>query len=61
MIKEIEALTTRKTRMPMIRSELPRNTRVIPTTWDMKIKRYPDGAFRSFKTRYCLRGILRRS
>eukprot|EP00957_Ditylum_brightwellii_P079665 6058055-Ditylum_brightwellii.AAC.1 len=38
MTKEIEALRARKTWLLMLRSELPRSIRVIPTPWDMKIQ-----------------------
>ena len=29
---------------------------VIPSTWAFKVKRYPDGRFRKFKSRFCVRG-----
>ena len=31
---------------------------VLPTTWAMRVKRYPSGALRSLKSRHCCRGDL---
>ena len=33
-------------------------TKVIPGTWVFKVKRAPDGTFKKFKARYCIRGDL---
>ena len=33
-------------------------TKVIPGTWVFRVKRAPDGTFKKFKARYCLRGDL---
>ena len=60
MTKEIEALKARKTWTIIHKSKLPKGARVIPTTWAMKIKRYPNGDFRSFKARFCVRGDLQK-
>ncbi|KAL7526938.1 hypothetical protein ACHAWF_001981 [Thalassiosira exigua] len=30
--------------------------RVLPSTWAFKIKRFPDGAVKKFKARFCARG-----
>ena len=42
------------------KSNLPKTIKVIPTTWAMKIKRFPNRAFRSFKARFCVRGDLQK-
>ena len=33
-------------------------TKVLPGTWVFKVKRAPDGSFKKFKARYCVRGDL---
>ena len=33
-------------------------TKVLPGTWVFKVKRAPDGTFKKFKARYCIRGDL---
>ena len=33
-------------------------TKVLPGTWVFKVKRAPDGSFKKFKARYCIRGDL---
>ena len=33
-------------------------SKVLPGTWVFKVKRAPDGSFRKFKARYCIRGDL---
>ena len=53
---EIAALEKGDTWTPMLRSSVPRGTNVLPGTWALKIKRYPDGRVRKFKGRYCVRG-----
>ena len=58
MSKEITALKNRNTWNLIPKSNLPKTIKVIPTTWAMKIKRFPNGAFRSFKARFCVRGDL---
>ena len=60
MIKEIEALVARGTWRRVQRDKLPKNARVIPTTWAYKIKRTPAGDFKSFKARFCVRGDLQK-
>ena len=42
-------------------TEVPMNTattKVLPGTWVFKVKRAPDGTFKKFKARYCIRGDL---
>jgi hypothetical protein len=53
---EIAALEKNTTWTPMLRSSVPAGTNVLPGTWALKIKRYPDGRVRKFKGRYCVRG-----
>ena len=38
------------------RSSLPEGANILTSTWAFKIKRYPDGRFRKFKTCFCVRG-----
>ena len=33
-------------------------TKILPGTWVFKVKRAPDGSFKKFKARYCVRGDL---
>ena len=56
MATEIAALEKGNTWTPMLRSKLPATANVLPGTWALKIKRYPDGRVRKFKGRYCVRG-----
>ena len=56
MAEEITALEKGNTWTPMLRSSLPSGTNVLPGTWALKIKRFPDGRVRKFKGRYCVRG-----
>ena len=56
MGEEIAALERGNTWTPMLRSSLPSGANVLPGTWALKIKRFPDGSVRKFKGRYCVRG-----
>jgi hypothetical protein len=56
MTTEITALEKGNTWSPLLRSSLPQGANVLPGTWALKIKRYPDGRVRKFKGRYCVRG-----
>ena len=40
--------------------EKAKGVNVIPSTWAFKVKRYPDGRFRKFKDRFCVRGDFQR-
>ena len=33
-------------------------TKVLPGTWVFNVRRAPDGTFKKFKARYCIRGDL---
>ena len=60
MKEKIKNLTKWKTWKVMKQSDVPEGVMVIPTTWAVKIKRFPDGSFRSFKSRFCVRGDLQK-
>eukprot|EP00957_Ditylum_brightwellii_P100901 7690353-Ditylum_brightwellii.AAC.1 len=45
MTKEVNALQKRGTWTLIPRFKLPESVKVIPTTWTMKIKQFPSGAF----------------
>eukprot|EP00957_Ditylum_brightwellii_P126441 9638214-Ditylum_brightwellii.AAC.1 len=60
MSNEIKALKVWKTWTLIHKKHSPKNAKVIPTTWAMKIKRFPSGTFRSFKARFCVRGDLQK-
>ena len=34
----------------------PRGANILMSTWEFKKKRYPDGALKKFKARFCVRG-----
>ena len=53
---EISELDEKRTWTEMHKQDLPPNANVLPGTWVLKVKRYPDGQFRKFKARYCVRG-----
>ena len=53
MRQEIEELEKHNTWTVVKRSEIPQGKNVIPGTWALKIKRYPDGRLRKFKGRFC--------
>eukprot|EP00957_Ditylum_brightwellii_P045401 3441148-Ditylum_brightwellii.AAC.1 len=53
--KEVNALQKRRTWALITKFKLPESVKLIPTTWAMKIKQFPSGAFRSFKTRFSRR------
>lgn len=56
MTAEIEQLEEHKTWNVMKKSAVPKGANVLPTTWVLRVKRYPDGRFRKFKARLCVRG-----
>ena len=53
MKQEIKELEKHNTWTVIKRSEIPQGKNVIPGTWALKIKRYPDGRLRKFKGRFC--------
>ena len=56
MQNEISELEAHKTWTEMNRSALPAGANVLPSTWAYKVKRYPDGRLRKFKSRFVARG-----
>jgi hypothetical protein len=59
MNKEISDLTKRRSWDVVPRSEAGTH-QVVPGTWAFKAKRYPDGRFRKFKARFCVRGDVQK-
>ena len=55
-VKEIEALEKFGCWIEVPLSSA--TTKVLPGTWVFKVKRAPDGSFKKFKARYCVRGDL---
>jgi hypothetical protein len=53
---EIEALTKHQTWEVLPRISVPKGEVVVPGTWAFRCKRRPDGSFRKFKSRWCVRG-----
>ena len=56
MAKEIMELEEHKTWQAVSKNSLPTGTKVLPSTWAFRIKRFPDGRHRKFKARFCVRG-----
>eukprot|EP00957_Ditylum_brightwellii_P186148 14171742-Ditylum_brightwellii.AAC.1 len=60
MFNEVKALKAWKTWTLIHKKHSPKNAKVIPTTWAIKIKRFLSGAFRSFKAKFYARGDLQK-
>ena len=60
MDKEIDSIEKMGTWEVMDRSSLPKGATVVPGTWAQRIKRYPDGRLKKFKSPWCVRGNLQR-
>jgi Reverse transcriptase (RNA-dependent DNA polymerase) len=56
MAKEIEELEQHGTWTVTQKSAVPEGANILPSTWVLRIKRYPDGRFRKVKARFCARG-----
>ena len=56
MVKEIEELEKHKTWTTILKSSVPKGAKILPSTWVLRAKRYPDGRHRKFKARFCVRG-----
>ena len=56
MDKEVDQLEEHGTWHWVERKSLPKGTNILPTTWVLRIKRYPDGRLNKFKARLCARG-----
>ena len=52
-ISELEQMNTWKI---VKKNSLPRGANLLPSTWDFKINRYPDGRMRKHKARFCVKG-----
>ena len=57
-IKEIDELSEHGTWSEELIDSVPDHLVVVPGTWVFRRKRNPDGTFKKFKARYCLRGDL---
>ena len=60
MEEEVDNLEKRKTWTVIPKSSVPKKAQVIPSTWAFKCKRFPDGSFRKFKARFCVRGDVQK-
>ena len=56
MRKEIKELEEHRTWEVVRLDQLPEGANILPSTWALKIKRYPDGRVNKFKARFCARG-----
>jgi Reverse transcriptase (RNA-dependent DNA polymerase) len=56
MAKEISDLEHHGTWRTIKRSEVPKDAKILPSTWVLRLKRYPDGRPRKYKARFCVRG-----
>jgi hypothetical protein len=56
MVKEIAELEEHKTWTMMPKSALPKTAKLLPSTWVLRLKRYPNGRARKHKARFCVRG-----
>ena len=60
MEEEVDNLEKRKTWTVIAQSSIPKDAEIIPSTWAFKCKRFPDGSFRKFKARFCVRGDIQK-
>jgi hypothetical protein len=56
MDQEIDDLVKHKTWHAVKRREVPKGANILPGTWVLRIKRFPDGRMRKHKARFCVRG-----
>jgi hypothetical protein len=56
MGKEIAELESHGTWEVVRKESMPAGANLLPSTWALKIKRYPDGRKRKSKARFCVRG-----
>ena len=56
MRNEIVQLEHHKTWRVVPKGNVHAGTKILPSTWALKIKHYPDGRLRKFKARFCVRG-----
>ena len=56
MSDEIKELEEHGTWKLVKRSNVPQGSKVLPSTWVLRAKRYPDGRLQQHKARFCVRG-----
>jgi hypothetical protein len=56
MGQEIAELESHGTWDVVRKASMPSGANLLPSTWALKIKRYPDGRMRKNKARFCVRG-----
>ena len=56
IVSEIKELEQHKTWATVPKSSVPKDAKVLPSTWVFRVKRYPDGRHRKHKARFCVRG-----
>jgi hypothetical protein len=56
MGKEISELESHGTWTIVRKETMPDGANLLPSTWALKVKRYPDGNMRKLKARFCVRG-----
>jgi hypothetical protein len=49
---EIAELEDHETWMLLPRQSVPQNLKILPSTWVLRAKRYPDGRLRKYKARF---------
>ena len=58
MDKELQSIIDMDSWEIVPRSSLPKGTKVIPGTWALHLKWFPDGRVNKFKARYCVMGSV---
>ena len=56
MVQEIEDLQAHKTWDVISKASVPEGKHILPSTWVLWIKHYPDGRVQKHKARFCVRG-----
>jgi hypothetical protein len=56
MGKEISELESHGTWTIVRKETMPDGANLLPSTWALKLKRYPDGNMQKLKARFCVRG-----
>jgi Reverse transcriptase (RNA-dependent DNA polymerase) len=56
MKSEIAELEDHGTWILLPKRTVPQNLKILPSTWVLRAKRYPDGRLRKHKARFCVRG-----
>ena len=51
-LKEIQSLDS----WEVVKRSIVKSKNILPSTWALKRKRYPDGGIRKYKARFCVRG-----